>query len=158
MSVCRSWNFPFPAWDGVCSFSDLCRSVAFSPKTLLVRIRRWLYRMHLCPIRNDSWRVYDYRALARIGEDVIFAANIKGGEIDALVACAAASLDAIFSDRAVRASGNPPAFHSVVIGKPQHKRIRTPPQRPSIPKNPSARTRNAAARRESASPKTVPGA
>src|SRR5437667_11934983 len=72
MSVCRSWNFPFPAWDGVCSFSDLCRSVAFSPKSLLVRIRRWLYRMHLCPIRNDSWRVYDYRALAPVGEDVVF--------------------------------------------------------------------------------------
>src|SRR5213082_3231083 len=111
-----------------------------------------MYRMSFHSLRDDSWSIHDYRALARIGEDVIFAANIKGGEIDALVACAAASLDAIFSDRAVRASGNPPAFHSVVIGKPQHKGIRTPPQRPSIPKNPGARTRNAAARRESASP------
>src|SRR5438128_9863584 len=72
MSVCRSWNFPFPAWDGVCSFSDLCRSVAFAPKTLLVRIRRRLYRMYLHSLWDDSWRVYDYRALARISEDVVF--------------------------------------------------------------------------------------
>ena len=72
MSVCRSWNFPFPAWDGVCSFSDLCRSVAFAPKTLLVRIRRRLYRMYLHSLWDDSWRVYDYRALAPVGEDVVF--------------------------------------------------------------------------------------
>src|SRR5437867_9719763 len=28
--------------------------------------------MHLCPIRDDSWGIYDYRALARIGEDIVF--------------------------------------------------------------------------------------
>ena len=72
MSVCRSWNFPFPAWDGVCSFSDLCRSVAFAPKTLLVRIRRRLYRMYLHSLWDDSWSVHDHRAVARVREDVVF--------------------------------------------------------------------------------------
>src|SRR5438552_1405950 len=72
MGVCRSWNFSFLAWRGVCSFSDLCRSVAFAPKTLLVRIRRRLYRMHLCPIRDDSWGIHYYRAVARSSEDVVF--------------------------------------------------------------------------------------
>src|SRR6266567_3321778 len=72
MGVCRSWNFSFLAWRSICHRSGFCRPLTFPPKTLLVRIHCVLYRMPLCPIRNDSWRVYDYRALARISEDVVF--------------------------------------------------------------------------------------
>jgi sulfite exporter TauE/SafE len=57
--------------------SGFCRSLAFRPKALLVRIRRWLYRMHLCAVRDDSWSVHDYRAVARITENVVLAVHIK---------------------------------------------------------------------------------
>ena len=70
--ACRSWNFSFLAWRSICHRSGFCRPLTFPPKTLLVRIHCVLYRMPLCPIRNDSWRVYDYRALAPVGEDVVF--------------------------------------------------------------------------------------
>ena len=72
MGVRRSWNFSFPAWRNVCPRSGPCRSIAFPSKTLLVRIRRGLYRMHLHPIRDDTWSIRDYRALPRIGEDIVF--------------------------------------------------------------------------------------
>src|SRR6266487_169394 len=71
--VCRSWNFSFLHWRGVCHHSRFCRPLAFAPKTLLVRIRRCLYRMHLRSVRDDSWSIHDYRALARIRENVVFA-------------------------------------------------------------------------------------
>src|SRR5262249_49863831 len=50
----------------------------------------------------------------------------------------------------------PPVLRLAASRKPLHKEIRTPPWHPSIPRSLSARTRNAAVRRESASPKTVP--
>ena len=72
MGVCRSWNFSFLAWRSICHRSGFCRPLAIAPKTLLVRIRRRLYRMHLCPIRDDTWGVHDHRAVARVREDVVF--------------------------------------------------------------------------------------
>ena len=40
--------------------------------SLLVRIRYGLHRMPLHSLRNNSWRIHDYRPFTRIGEDVIF--------------------------------------------------------------------------------------
>jgi hypothetical protein len=75
MGVRRSWNFSFPAWRSVCRRSGPCRSIAFPSKGLLVRIGRCLYRVHLCPLRDDSWSIHDYRVLAPISEDVVLIRN-----------------------------------------------------------------------------------
>jgi hypothetical protein len=40
--------------------------------SLLVRIRYGLHRTPLHSLRNNSWRIHDYRPFTRIGEDVIF--------------------------------------------------------------------------------------
>lgn len=66
------WEFSVPTRCNVCHRSAPCRSTAFLSKTLLVRIRRRLYRMHLRPGRHHSRRVYDYCPLTRICEDVVF--------------------------------------------------------------------------------------
>src|SRR5262245_538185 len=66
-------------------------------------------------------------------------------------------LGAFISGRATAARGTlPTVLPATALGKLLHKEIQIRPQRPSIPKNPSAKTRNDAGCRESASPKTVP--
>ncbi len=39
--------------------------------SLLVRIRYGLHRMPLHSLRNNSWRIHDYRAFTRIGESIV---------------------------------------------------------------------------------------
>jgi len=78
MGIRRFRNFSFPARRNVCPRSSPCRSVAFPTKALLVRIRRCLHRMHLHSLRDDSWSLHDYRALARISEDIVSTAQAPG--------------------------------------------------------------------------------
>src|SRR5262245_55215597 len=66
-------------------------------------------------------------------------------------------LGAFISGRATAARGTlPTVLPATALGKLLHKEIQIRPQRPSIPRNPSAKTRNDAGSRESASPKTGP--
>ena len=71
-------NTSVPARRSVCPRFGPCRSVAFPSKALLVRVRRSLYRMHLRSVRDNSWSIHDYRALAPIGEDTVFDPRGRG--------------------------------------------------------------------------------
>ena len=44
----------------------------FTPQVALIRARDGLYRMPLHSLWNNSWRLYDYCAFARLREGVIF--------------------------------------------------------------------------------------
>ena len=44
----------------------------FPPQMLYLCAGNGLYRMHLYSLRHDSWSIRDYRALARIGEGIVF--------------------------------------------------------------------------------------
>src|SRR5207253_9891585 len=48
-----------------------CWPMPFPPQMLFIRPRDGLYRVPLCSLRNNSRSLHDYRALARIGENVV---------------------------------------------------------------------------------------
>ncbi len=55
------------------------RPITRATTSLLVRIRDGMYRMSFHAFWDDSWRLYDHRALARIGEGAVF--NPRGGAL-----------------------------------------------------------------------------
>jgi hypothetical protein len=124
-----------------------CRTIARATTSLLVRIHRCVYRMSLHSIWYNSRHLYDYCALARVGESAIFTANINGEDYRAFNLRSAASRGILLT-----------VSYLATSRRQLHKEKRTPPRHPSTPKNPGARTRNGAVHRESASPKTVPAA
>src|SRR2546430_10934211 len=55
------------------------RPITRATTSLLGRIRDGMYRMSFHAFWDDSWRLYDHRALARIGEGAVF--NPRGGAL-----------------------------------------------------------------------------
>src|SRR5438034_4436968 len=48
-----------------------CRPMSFSTQVLLILARDGLHRMSVRSVRTNSWRLHDYRALARVGESLL---------------------------------------------------------------------------------------